>query len=113
LADEVVITQGAVAERRFVAVYGRRGRVVAAVAVDMPRALAAYGALIAAGAPFPPALNASDAPAERRPIRAGVPVVDLPTHSPTATPTGPGPSSPPPPPVAASDPRVPPVAPPL
>ena len=33
-ADEVVITQGSVAERRFVAVYGYKGRIVAAVSLQ-------------------------------------------------------------------------------
>ncbi|MFF4696285.1 NAD(P)/FAD-dependent oxidoreductase [Streptomyces chattanoogensis] len=62
LADQVVVTQGSLNERRFVAAYGQRGRLVAAVAVDSPRVLDGYAALIEAGAPFPPVLNASDGP---------------------------------------------------
>ena len=52
LADEVVLTQGSVSERRFVAVYGHKGRMVAALAVNMPRGLDAYEALIARKASF-------------------------------------------------------------
>jgi NADPH-dependent 2,4-dienoyl-CoA reductase/sulfur reductase-like enzyme len=94
IADEVVVTQGAVAERRFVAAYGRRGRMVAAVAVNMPRWLEAYQALIEAGARFPPQLHAADGPAELTPISAGFPAPGQPTHSPSAVATGPGPTSP-------------------
>ncbi|MFF4954879.1 NAD(P)/FAD-dependent oxidoreductase [Streptomyces chattanoogensis] len=81
LADQVVVTQGSLDERRFVAAYGRRGRLVAAVAVDSPRVLDGYAALIEAGAPFPPVLNATDGPgrldaldaAFPRPAAGGVP----------------------------------------
>jgi 3-phenylpropionate/trans-cinnamate dioxygenase ferredoxin reductase component len=113
VAEEVVVTQGMVAERRFVAAYGRRGRVVAAVAVNMPRWLPAYQALIEAGAPFPPALTAADAPAELRPVPAGFPPPGYATHSPAAAATGPGPGTPEPPAAVPADPRVPPSAPPL
>jgi len=102
-----------VAEHRLVAAHGHRGRLVAAVSVDMPRALEGYRALIEAGAPFPPELNASDAPPERSVIAAGVPAPGFSTHSSTAAATGPGPSAPAPPAADASDPRVPPSAPPL
>jgi NADPH-dependent 2,4-dienoyl-CoA reductase/sulfur reductase-like enzyme len=36
VAEEVVVTQGSVDEIRFVAAYGRKGRMVAAVAVNAP-----------------------------------------------------------------------------
>ncbi|WP_368857593.1 oxidoreductase C-terminal domain-containing protein [Streptomyces sp. GbtcB7] len=36
-ADHVVIAQGSVAERRFVAVYGYRGRITAAVAFNQAK----------------------------------------------------------------------------
>lgn len=117
VADEVVVTQGTVAERRFVAAYGRKGRIVAAVAVNAPRWLPAYQALIEVGAPFPPALHAADGPAELRPVPAGFPPPGQPTHSPSAVTTGPGPSTPEPPigekAAAMTDPRVPPGPPPL
>jgi 3-phenylpropionate/trans-cinnamate dioxygenase ferredoxin reductase component len=116
-ADEVVLTQGVVAERRFVAAYGRKGRMVAALAVNMARALPAYKALIDARAPFPPQLHAPDGPAELRPVPAGFPPHGQPTHSPTAVATGPGPSTPPPDETPARaalhDPRVPSGPPPL
>jgi NADPH-dependent 2,4-dienoyl-CoA reductase/sulfur reductase-like enzyme len=124
IADELIVTQGVPRELRFVAVYGARGRVVAAVAVNAPRWLPFYHDLIKARAPFPPALDAADAPAEA-PIRpAGFPPPGHATHSATIAATGPGPSSPPPPevsqprptlPTAAElqDPRVPPGPPPL
>lgn len=118
IADEVVVTQGTVAERRFAAAFGHRGRLVAAVTVNMPRWLEAYQSLIEAGAPFPPVLHAADEPPELRPIPAGLPVAGQATHSGVATPTGPGPSASPaaevPAPIsAAPDPRVPPGATPL
>ena len=61
--DEVVITQGSLSDTKFVAVYGRDGRTVAAVAVNAPRQLDGYAELITAGTPFPPAINAPDGPA--------------------------------------------------
>jgi NADPH-dependent 2,4-dienoyl-CoA reductase/sulfur reductase-like enzyme len=117
VADEIVLTQGVVDERRFVAAYGRKGRVVAAVAVNMPRRLDMYQALIEDRAPFPPQLHAPDGPAELRPVPAGFPPRGQATHSSTAAQTGPGPSSPAPAETPAHararDPRVPPGPPPL
>jgi NADPH-dependent 2,4-dienoyl-CoA reductase/sulfur reductase-like enzyme len=115
VAEDVVVTQGSIAERRFVAAYGKRGRVVAAVAVNMARWLPAYHALIEACAAFPPDLRAADAPAEPRPVAAGFPAPGLVTHSPSAAVTGPGPVTPPTQAAANpwSDPRVPPGAMPL
>jgi NADPH-dependent 2,4-dienoyl-CoA reductase/sulfur reductase-like enzyme len=106
VADEVIVTQGSVEERRFVAAYGRDGRMVAAVAVDAPRWLEAYAAMIEAGAPFPPVLNAADGPADPKPVPAGFPPHGHATHSPGAAATGPGPVAPGP--AAPTDPRVPP-----
>ncbi|MGC2570060.1 MAG: oxidoreductase C-terminal domain-containing protein [Candidatus Nitrosopolaris sp.] len=112
VADEIVLTQGTVAERRLVAAYGVNGRIVAAVAVNAPLLLPTYQALIEARAPFPPALHASDGPAELRPLPAGFPPPGHTTHSPVAVPTGPGPSTPEPPTKGEAarmkDPRVPP-----
>ncbi|GLW11281.1 pyridine nucleotide-disulfide oxidoreductase [Microtetraspora sp. NBRC 13810] len=62
-ADQVVINQGSLDARKFVAAHGRRGRLVAAVAVDSPRVLDGYAALIEARVPFPPTINATDGPA--------------------------------------------------
>ena len=97
VADELVVTQGSVAELRFVAVYGGGGRTVAAVSVNAPLWVDYYQALIAARAPFPPPFDAADAPAEPIIRPAGFPPQGHATHSPTAAATGPGPSSPAPP----------------
>lgn len=59
-ADAVAIVQGDRASRRFLAVYGRAGRSVAAVSFDQARWLPAYADRILAGAPFPPILDATD-----------------------------------------------------
>ena len=45
-ADEIVFTQGSVKERRFVAAYGRRGRIVAAVTFNHGKWLEHYARLI-------------------------------------------------------------------
>jgi hypothetical protein len=68
---------------------------VAAVAVNAPRWLGFYEALIETRAPFPPPLDAADAPAEPIMRPAGFPPPGHATHSATITTTGPGPSSPP------------------
>jgi len=97
IADELVVTQGAPPELRFVAVYGGAGRIVAAVAVNAPLWLDYYQEQIAARAPFPPPFDAIDAPAEPIIRPAGFPPRGRATHSPTAVATGPGPTSPAPP----------------
>ncbi|MET7784430.1 FAD-dependent oxidoreductase [Streptomyces sp. NPDC005388] len=81
LADQVVVTQGALDQRQFVAAYGQSGRLVAVVAVDSPRVLDGYAALIEAGAPFPPVLNASDGPDRLEPADAAFPPSHLPAPS--------------------------------
>ncbi|WP_307841325.1 NAD(P)/FAD-dependent oxidoreductase [Streptomyces endocoffeicus] len=73
VADQVVVAQGALDQRRFVAAYGLKGRLVAAVAVDSPRVLDGYAALIEARAPFPPLLGATDGPAHLEPVDAAFP----------------------------------------
>jgi NADPH-dependent 2,4-dienoyl-CoA reductase/sulfur reductase-like enzyme len=108
VAEEVVVTQGSVEERRFVAAYGCAGRTVAAVAVNSPRWLESYQRLIEEGAPFPPDLHAADGPAELEPVPAAFPACGHATHSSVATATGPGPSSPEAPTAAPVDARVPP-----
>jgi NADPH-dependent 2,4-dienoyl-CoA reductase/sulfur reductase-like enzyme/ferredoxin len=72
-ADQVVIAQGSVAERRFVAVYGYRGRVTAAVAFNQAKWLEYYAGLIDRAAPFPPASRTVDGPADGHPVAAEVP----------------------------------------
>ncbi|GHO50610.1 NAD(P)/FAD-dependent oxidoreductase [Ktedonospora formicarum] len=94
IADTIVLTQGSSEERRLIAAYGHQGRIVAAVAVNAPRSLPAYQALIEARAPFPPELHASNEPAKLHPLPAGFPQRGQPTHDPGAEPTGAGPSTP-------------------
>ena len=72
-ADEVVITQGSAADRRFVAVYGHRGRVIGAVAFNQAKWLEFYQGLIERSAPFPPDFRGVDQPGDRRPVPAGMP----------------------------------------
>ena len=62
-ADQVVIAQGSVAGRRFVAVYGYQGRITAAVAFNQARWLEFYEGLIDRAAPFPPSCHIVDEPA--------------------------------------------------
>jgi NADPH-dependent 2,4-dienoyl-CoA reductase/sulfur reductase-like enzyme len=59
-ADSVAIVQGSRAARRFLAVYGRAGRSIAAVSFDEARWLPAYAEQIRAGRPFPPIRDATD-----------------------------------------------------
>ncbi|KAB1073676.1 NAD(P)/FAD-dependent oxidoreductase [Methylobacterium planeticum] len=59
-ADTVAIVQGSRATRRFLAVYGRAGRSIAAVSFDEGRWLPAYAEQIRAGRPFPPIRDATD-----------------------------------------------------
>jgi NADPH-dependent 2,4-dienoyl-CoA reductase/sulfur reductase-like enzyme len=52
--DVVTVIEGDPEEERFVAAYGRDGRLVAALGVRRPARVMALQRLIAAGAPFPP-----------------------------------------------------------
>ncbi|GJD79288.1 NAD(P)/FAD-dependent oxidoreductase [Methylobacterium gregans] len=62
-ADSVAIVQGSRAAGRFLAVYGRDGRSIAALSFDEARWLPAYAERIAVGAAFPPIRGATDQPA--------------------------------------------------
>jgi NADPH-dependent 2,4-dienoyl-CoA reductase/sulfur reductase-like enzyme/ferredoxin len=72
-ADQVVIAQGSLAERRFVAAYGYQGRIIAAVAFDQAKWLEFYQGLIDAAAPFPPGFRSVDQPPDRHPVPVGLP----------------------------------------
>jgi NADPH-dependent 2,4-dienoyl-CoA reductase/sulfur reductase-like enzyme len=73
-ADEVAVAQGSVEDRRFVAVYGRHGRIVAAVGFDQAKWLDFYQRLIEVGAPFPPRSRTVDQPAAmQQPVPAELP----------------------------------------
>ena len=65
-ADEVAIVQGSVADRRFVAAYGYRGRLTAAVTFDQAMWLEFYQELIEKAAPFPPDFRMAGRPTEVR-----------------------------------------------
>ncbi|MEU0333599.1 FAD-dependent oxidoreductase [Streptomyces sp. NPDC006193] len=89
MADQLMITQGSPAERRFVGVYGHQGRVVAAVAFDNARWLEFYQRQIERGAPFPVEFPTVDRrPEGRRPVPADFPDPSLPTHGPMVTLSG-------------------------
>ncbi|MFG5719485.1 NAD(P)/FAD-dependent oxidoreductase [Streptomyces murinus] len=89
MGEELMITQGSTAERRFVGVYGHKGRVVAAVSFDNTRWLEFYQRAIERGAPFPvdyPTLDRR--PENRHPVPADFPDPSLPTHGPMVTLSG-------------------------
>jgi len=90
-ANEVVIAQGSAADRRFIAVYGYRGRVTAAVAFNQAKWLEFYAGLIERSAPFPPDFAAVDQPDGRRPVPAEMPPSVLSDHA-TVVVTGHDPS---------------------
>jgi NADPH-dependent 2,4-dienoyl-CoA reductase/sulfur reductase-like enzyme len=56
-SDQIVVTQGSLEKCTFVAAYGYRGRLTAAVLFDQARYLDFYQCLIERAAPFPPDLR--------------------------------------------------------
>jgi NADPH-dependent 2,4-dienoyl-CoA reductase/sulfur reductase-like enzyme len=88
IADQVVVTQGSLSDRRFVAAYGRRGRLVGAVTFDQSKWLEFYSRQIERGAPFPPSSDTVDRPAELQPAPAGFPTQPIPTQDATVVLTG-------------------------
>ncbi|MEU8034310.1 oxidoreductase C-terminal domain-containing protein, partial [Streptomyces sp. NPDC049099] len=88
-SDHVVIAQGSLEARRLAMVYGYRGRVTAAVTVDMAKSLNYYRHLIETAAPFPPPPGAADrAIAADVPIPSDVPDPSVLSHGPTVALTG-------------------------
>ncbi|MFJ3231122.1 NAD(P)/FAD-dependent oxidoreductase [Streptomyces sp. NPDC086787] len=88
-SDQVVIAQGSLEARRLAMVYGYRGRVTAAVTVDMAKSLEYYQRLIETGAPFPPPVGASDRPmAAELPMPSDVPDPSRLYHGPSVALTG-------------------------
>ena len=65
-AEEMAIVQGSVEDRRFLAVFGRNGRTIAALSVNSARWLPANRASIEEGAPFLPIQGAVDQPRIRK-----------------------------------------------
>ncbi|MGV9340618.1 NAD(P)/FAD-dependent oxidoreductase [Streptomyces sp. NPDC003688] len=89
MGDQLMITQGSTAERRFVGVYGYKGRIVAAVSFDNARWLEYYQRQIEQGAPFPADHPTMDRrPEGRRAVPSDFPDPSLPTHGPTVTLSG-------------------------
>jgi NADPH-dependent 2,4-dienoyl-CoA reductase/sulfur reductase-like enzyme len=72
-ADEVMIAQGSLEEQRFLAVYGKAGRLVAAVSFNQGRWLPFYVRLIERSAPFPPDVPSADATPTRDAMPAAFP----------------------------------------
>ncbi|MFT4470419.1 FAD-dependent oxidoreductase [Arthrobacter sulfonylureivorans] len=87
-ADEVAIVQGSVAQRRFLAVYGYKGRIVAAVAFNQNKWLEFYEPLIEQAAPFPPAFHHVDESADGHAVPAGFKPAVSPTQDATVVVTG-------------------------
>ncbi|MGW2558739.1 NAD(P)/FAD-dependent oxidoreductase [Streptomyces sp. NPDC001514] len=93
MGTEILISQGSLAERRFVGVYGFQDRVIGAVTFDQARWLPFYERLIEATAPFPPQFPTVDRRTEgMRPVPADFPDPSVPTHAPTVTLSGYSPS---------------------
>ncbi|GCF10623.1 NAD(P)/FAD-dependent oxidoreductase [Dictyobacter arantiisoli] len=86
VADQVVITQASFGMRRFTAVYGRQGKVVAAVSFNAGQMLPSYQTLVEQSAPFPPDLHASDQPQTFAPQSAGFPHAGHPKYDTGAEP---------------------------
>jgi NADPH-dependent 2,4-dienoyl-CoA reductase/sulfur reductase-like enzyme/ferredoxin len=91
-ADQVVITQGSMAERRFVAAYGYQGQITAAVAFDQAKWLEFYERLIETAAPFPPEFRTVDQPAGRQPVPVELPEEGIRQRQATVVVTGHDPS---------------------
>jgi NADPH-dependent 2,4-dienoyl-CoA reductase/sulfur reductase-like enzyme len=88
-SDQVVIAQGSLEARRLAMVYGYRGRITAAVTVNMAKSLEFYQDQIETAAPFPPAPGASDRPpAAEVPVPSDVPDPSRLSHGPTVALTG-------------------------
>ena len=92
IADQVVVTQGSVPDRRFVAAYGYQGRVVGAVTFNQSKWLEFYERLIERAAPFPPSFRTVNQPDVMRPVPAEFPDRPIPTQDATVVVTGHDPS---------------------
>ncbi|MFF9110051.1 MULTISPECIES: NAD(P)/FAD-dependent oxidoreductase [unclassified Streptomyces] len=89
MGTEILITQGSLADHRFLGVYGYQGRVIGAVAFDHARWLPFYQELIETTTPFPPPFPTVDRrPDGQRPLDADFPDPSVPTHGPTVTLSG-------------------------
>jgi len=91
-ADEVMIVQGSLPERRFVAAYGYRGRMTAAVAFDQGMWLEFYQNMIETAGQFPPGFRVVDQPAYTQPVPVGLPAKEIRDFHASAVLTGHDPS---------------------
>jgi NADPH-dependent 2,4-dienoyl-CoA reductase/sulfur reductase-like enzyme len=91
-ADQVMIAQGSVSDRRFVAVYGNRGQVTAAVTFDQAMWLEFYQKMIETAQPFPPDFRHVGQAAGRQPVPVGLPAQEIRDHHATVAVTGHDPS---------------------
>ncbi|YCK38246.1 NAD(P)/FAD-dependent oxidoreductase [Actinomadura sp. ATCC 39365] len=88
-SDQIVLAQGSLEARRLAVVYGYRGRVTAAVTVNMAKSLEYYQHLIETAAPFPPAPGAADRTlAAELPLPSDVPDPKGLSHGPLVALTG-------------------------
>ncbi|MEG3627574.1 NAD(P)/FAD-dependent oxidoreductase [Streptomyces poriticola] len=87
-SDEISVVQGSLEERRFVALYGYRGRVTAAVTFDQAMWIDFYGGLIEAAAPFPPAFDTVGRPEKTEVLPSDVRDPAILSHGPTVSVTG-------------------------
>ncbi|MGA5761305.1 NAD(P)/FAD-dependent oxidoreductase [Nonomuraea bangladeshensis] len=88
-SDQIVLAEGSLDERRLAVVYGYRGRVTAAVTVNMAKSLEYYQHLIETAAPFPPGPGAADRPlAAELTLPSDVPDPKRLSHGPTVALTG-------------------------
>ncbi|MFC4999760.1 FAD-dependent oxidoreductase [Dactylosporangium cerinum] len=92
-ADEVVVTQGSVEQRRFAAAYGYKGRLTGAVTFNHGKWLPFYERLIEQAAPFPPRFTTVDQPETMVPVPADVPDPKFLARDATVVVTGHDPSS--------------------
>ncbi|MGW0822097.1 NAD(P)/FAD-dependent oxidoreductase [Streptomyces sp. NPDC002845] len=93
MGEELIVTQGSLTERRFTAVYGHQGRMIAAVTFDQGKWLEFYQRQIEQAASFPPEFPTVDRrPEGMHPVPAGFPDPSLPNHGPTVTLSGYSPS---------------------
>jgi NADPH-dependent 2,4-dienoyl-CoA reductase/sulfur reductase-like enzyme len=86
--EELAIVQGSPDELRFVAVYGHRGRTVAAVSFDQGKWLEFYVDQIERAAPFPPQFRNVAQPDPRQVQSADFPDPAVPTEGPIIVRTG-------------------------
>src|SRR5258708_5441806 len=87
-ADEVVITQGELADASFVAAYGNERQLAAAVTFNHAKWVEFYQRLIEQAAPFPPTMSEAVQPTPRSPVPAAFPDPRVPTYDATVILTG-------------------------